>query len=65
MWDVRSLRSHESKLASRHEDGKNVSSKILQIKTNPDDATGNILKYKASVNWSVMQFRELLFFPLP
>ena len=29
---------------------KNVYSKILQIKANPDDATANILKYKASVN---------------
>ena len=29
---------------------KYVSSKILQIKTNPDDTTGNILKYKASIN---------------
>ena len=27
---------------------KNVSSKILQIKINPDDTTGNNLKYKAN-----------------
>ena len=33
---------------------KNVSSKILQIKINPDDATGNNLNYKASANWNVM-----------
>ena len=35
----------KSKLASRHEDGRNNSSKKLQIKTNPDNATDNILKY--------------------
>ena len=45
----------KSKLASRHEDGKNVSCKILQIKTNPDNATDYILKCKASANWIVMQ----------
>ena len=61
MWDVRNLKSRRSKLANRHEDGKNMSSQ--KIKTNPDDATCNILKYKASVNWSVMQF-QVLFFPL-
>ena len=44
---------------------KYVSSKILQIKTNPDDTTANILKYKASINWSVMQFQVLLFIPVP
>ena len=46
-----------------HEDGKNMSpQKKLQIKIKPDNATDNILKYKASINWSVFQ---LLFFPLP
>ena len=40
----------KSKLASRHEDGKNVSCKILQIKTNPDNATDYILKCKASAD---------------
>ena len=33
-----------------HDDGKNVSSKKLQIKTNPDDVTDNMLKYTASIN---------------
>ena len=46
-----------------HEDGKNVSSKRLQIKTNLDNATDNISKYKTSINWSVFQI--LLFFRLP
>ena len=32
----------KSKLPGRHEDGKNFSSKKLQIKTNPDNATDNI-----------------------
>ena len=36
----------------------NISSKNLQIKTNLDNATG-ILKYKASIIWSVMQFQIL------
>ena len=43
---------------------KYVSSKILQTKTNLDDATENILKYKTNVNLSMMQF-QVLFFPLP
>ena len=38
--------SRKSKLASRHEDGKNVSSKKLQIKNNPDNSICNVLKYK-------------------
>ena len=37
----------------------------MQIKTNPDNATENILKYKASVNRSVIQFQMLLFVSLP
>ena len=51
-------------LAGWHEDGKNISSKKLQIKTNLNNAT-NILKYKANIIWSVMQFQILLFFSLP
>ena len=45
-----------------HDDGKNVSSKKLQIQTKPDNATANILKCKANINWNVFQ---RLFFPLP
>ena len=41
IWSV----SRKSKLTSRLKDGKNVSSKKLQIKTNLDNATENILKY--------------------
>ena len=37
--------SFKSKLASRHEGGKELLKK-LQIKTNPDNATHNILAYK-------------------
>ena len=33
-------------LARRHEVGKTISSKKIQIKTNPDNATHNILTYK-------------------
>ena len=40
MWTVRNL----SKQASTYKDGKNASSKKLQIKANPNNATGNILK---------------------
>ena len=37
--------------ASRHEEGKYMSpQKKLRIKTNPDDATDNILKFKASID---------------
>ena len=39
--------------------------KKLQIKTNPDNATDKILKYKASIICSVMQFQILIFFSLP
>ena len=42
----------------------NISSKKLQIKTNLDNATGN-LKYNAIIIWSVMQFEILFFFSLP
>ena len=42
--------------------GKNISSKKLQIKTNFDNATG-ILKNKPSIIWDVMKF--LLFYLLP
>ena len=52
-------------LASKPKDSKNVPAKKLQIKTNPDNATENVLKYKASVNRSVMQFQMLLFFSVP
>ena len=39
--------SRKSKLARRHEVGKAMSpQKKLQIKTNPDNATHNILTYK-------------------
>ena len=34
---------------------KYVSSKKLHIKTVPDKATDSILKYKASINWSVIR----------
>ena len=44
-----------------HDDGKNVSSKKLQIKTKADNALANILKCKASNNWNVFQ---ILFLPL-
>ena len=37
IWSV----SRKSRLASTHEDGKNVSSKKLQIKTNLDNVTDN------------------------
>ena len=43
---------------------KYVSSKKLQSKINPDNAIDNILNYKASIIWSVMQFEVLLFFSL-
>ena len=46
MWDVRNLRN------LRYQ--KHAYAKMLQIKTNPDDATGSILKYKTSVNWDVI-----------
>ena len=42
-------KSRKSKVASMHEDGKNikyVSSKKFPIKTNPDNTTYNILNYK-------------------
>ena len=66
MWDLRNLRLPcKSKVAGRHEDGKNVSPKKLQIKTNPDNDTDYILKEKASITLSVMQFPILLFFALP
>ena len=48
--------SCKSKLASRYEEGKNMSpqtkkkKKKRQIKTNPDDATYNIFKYKVVLN---------------
>ena len=56
--------SCKRKLAGGDKDGKNVSLK-LKIKTNPDDATDNILKYKARIIWSKMQFQIILFFSLP
>ena len=37
----------------------------MQIKINPDNATDNSLKYKASIIWIVMQFQMLSFFWLP
>ena len=33
----------------------------MRIKTNPDNTTDNILKYEASINWSMFQ---ILFFLL-
>ena len=54
-----------SNLAGRLENGKYVSSKKLQIKTNSDNAADNILKCKANIIGSVMQFRTSLFFLLP
>ena len=44
MWDIRSLRSHKSNLAGRHEDGEK-----MQIITNSNNAVDNTLKYKASI----------------
>ena len=37
--------------------------KNLQIKTNPDNATDNILKSKASINWSVFQISYSFHYP--
>ena len=39
--------------------------KKIQIKTNSDNTKDNILKYRAGITWSVMQFQILLFFSLP
>ena len=45
MWNIRNSRCMLSmQVAGRHEEGKNVSSKELQIETYPDNATDNILK---------------------
>ena len=65
MQDKRNLRSsyRKSKLAGWHEDGKNISSKKSQIKTNLDNAS-DFLKYKASIIRSVMQVQILLLFSL-
>ena len=65
MWDKRNLRCSypKSKLAGWHEDGKNIFSKKLQIKTNFDNATG-ILKNKANIIWSVKQFQILFYWLL-
>ena len=60
IWDV----SRKSMQAGRHEDGKNVSSKKLQFKTNPDNPKDNILKFKAGIIWSVVQFQISLLFSL-
>ena len=57
--------SCKRKLAGGDKDGKNVSLEKLKIKTNPDDATDNILKYKVRIIWSKMQFQIILFFSLP
>ena len=55
MWDVRNLRCFSEKQASKYawRWENYVSFKKLQIKTNPDNATGNILKYKASTDRNV------------
>ena len=56
--------SNKSKLAGRYEDGKNISSKKLQIKTNLDKAP-YFLRYKASITWIVMQYQNYDSFRCP
>ena len=51
MLNARNLQdvSHKNKLVRRHKDGKIFLLKKMQIKINPDNATDNSLKYKASI----------------
>ena len=51
MLNARNLQdvSHENELVRRHKDGKMFLLKKMQIKINPDNATDNSLKYKASI----------------
>ena len=60
MWDIRSLRSHKSNLAGRHEDGEK-----MQIITNSDNAADNTLKYKASIFEGWCNFKYCYSFRCP
>ena len=46
--------SCKSKPEGKYEDGKIYLLRKLQINTNPDNTTDSILKYEASIIWSVM-----------